>query len=159
MGGGERRGIEEERVWVKTDKDANFTDALVQNAKEDEILDKDIDEQPFEYAEFEVCQVTIVSDQQLHYELYFWSSDDFDDTDLDVDSFLGSVDLDLPVSGKQVDGAGPYRLDVEISPRVNIIDLTDSKKIYVSLVNRSATAKNTGATGEVVVTLALAPRR
>jgi len=158
--GGELRGILEEVVWVMSDKDNHFTGSVVQNAKEDESLAKDVEGKSLNYSEWEVTQVIILSDQQLHFELYFWSSADYDDTDPDADAFLGSVDLDLAVSGKQIDAAGLWRMDVELSPRIRIVDLDDnSKSIHMSLVNRSVAAKNAGSTGEVVVKLALAPRR
>ena len=81
---------------IRSDKDLHFTGALAKNASEQENLEG------LKSDRITITQVNIRSEQNLHYQLLFFSKDGFTDSDLDVDSFIGAVDLNLPVYGKAV---------------------------------------------------------
>lgn len=129
---------------VRSDKDDHFTGALAQNAKEDENLAGLLSNK------VRIVGISLQSDQQLHYKVLFWKTDDFDDSDLDKDTFCGEIDVDLAMYGIQLGGAGQWYLDV----RGVVLDYEDedgTNELHISLLNKDATAKNAGATGEVVV--------
>jgi len=44
--------------------------------------------------------VSIRAAQSLHFRLEFYSKDSFTDSDLDVDTFIGAVELDLTKYGR-----------------------------------------------------------
>ena|SRR3990172_4851703 len=138
---------------VRSDKDSHFSGALAQNAAELESLDL-----PGQWgsrcSEFVVENIVIIADQALEWDLFLWGSDGADDADLDLDTFVDYVNFPA-ASGKQVAGAGSYYY---ASPSDLGIPVTvTNNKLNLSLVNRSVTAKNAGATGEVVVICTLRP--
>lgn len=138
---------------VRSDKDTHFSGGLAQNAAELEALDL-----PGQWGsrcvEFVVENIVIIADQNLEWDLFFWKSGDADDADLDLDAFVDYVNFPA-TSGKQVAGAGSfyYASPSDLGIPVTVTD----NKLNVSLVNRSVTAKNAGATGEVVVIFTLRP--
>lgn len=74
---------------IRSEKGEHFTEAIAQNGVERENLtglptDRVI-----------ITGVKINSEQSLHYRVLFYATDDFDETDLDNDKLLGSVELDL----------------------------------------------------------------
>ena len=71
----------------------HFTDALAKDASEQENLTGLVSNKII------IRSVSISSNQTLHLRLEFYSKDTFTDSDLDEDSFVGSVDLDLPSYG------------------------------------------------------------
>lgn len=136
-----------------TDKDVHFTGAIVMNAQETENITGLLSNR------YLVRGVNIQSDQALHYRLIFWGSDTFDDTDLDVDTYIDDVDLDLSAGGAafRIAGAGQYYLnsgDLEILYE----DYDITRELHISLQNLSAVAKNAGATGEVQIDIKMTPR-
>lgn len=140
--------------WVRSDKDSHFTGSLAQNAGEDENLTG------LDSGSGSIEQVIILSDQNLAWEVQFYKTDGFDDTDLDLDTYCGSV-VFAQGDGRQVGGAGPYKYSSSymVSP-INFLNYKDDDKtseMHIKLVNRSATSKNAGATGEVIVMVAYRP--
>ena len=130
--------------FIGTDKDSHFTGSITQNAKENENVyglpsDNVI-----------IDSVRIQSDQNLWYKVVFWQTNDFDDTDLDSDAFCGEVDFDLPNDGFQIGGANQYYMQRD-GLDIQYMDIDQTRKLHLSVLNLSATSKNAGATGEVVV--------
>jgi len=78
---------------VRSDKSLNFTGALAKNESEEENLTGLVSNK------IRITQVSIHSDQELHFQLQFFSKDTFTDPDLDVDTFVGAVELDLSKYG------------------------------------------------------------
>lgn len=139
---------------IRTDKDAEFTGAIAQNAGEDENLTfpgyasaaiGNLEAQ----ARFWVRELRIWSDQNLSWEVQFYSKDIFDDTDADLDTFLGAHQFAV-ADGLQIGGSGLYRY-VATGLSLFVKDGDGTGEVHVKLVNRSATSKNAGATGEVVL--------
>lgn len=131
---------------VRTDKDTHFTGAIAQNAKEDENLTGLLADK------IRITGITIQSDQRLNYKLLLWYKDSFEDADLDLDMFCGEAELDLISYGIQVGGANQWYLDVR-NLHIDYEDQDATKELHVSLFNNCPTAKNAGATGEVVVVI------
>ena len=78
---------------VRSDKDIHFTGSLAKNASEEENLTGLLSNK------IKITGITIHSDQELHFQLQFFSRDTFTDSDLDEDTFVGAVDLDVPKYG------------------------------------------------------------
>lgn len=145
---------------IKSDKDTHFSGALAQNAAESESLTG------FSDVSGVIEQVSLISDQNLDWELMFFATSGFDDADYDADFFLGAVRF-VAADGKQIAGVGGYyyctaNMALPFEP-ITYIDKTsvdagnNSGSIYCVLVNRSATGKNAGATGEVAVNIVIRP--
>ncbi len=133
----------EEPFWLVTDKDVEFTGAIAQNAKEDENLaiGQAVDN-------IVITDIMIEAVENLAFYLLFWSTDGFDDTDLDIDSFLGFVDLDIVNNGFRIAGANQYFLNVT-DVNLNYVDTDATNELHVSLLCRTAAGKTAGAAGEV----------
>lgn len=136
--------------WIKTDKDDNFVDAIVQNAMDEENI--------LNFPDLaEIRHVVIESDQNLYYQLFFYRTDGFASADLDIDSFIGWINLDLATHGEQIAGAGKWLLDVRLTEPLLYQDSDASQELHIGLVNRSAAAKIAGVTGEVVIKIGFTP--
>ena len=150
-------------IIIRSDKDNHFTGAIIQNADEEENLAHP------SYAGFPAGQIPdgisrarlyirelrVWSDQNLSWEVQFYSSDTFENADADLDTFLGSFTFAV-ADGLQLAGAGLFRYS-QTKLELYYFDADNTGEIHVKLVNRSATSKNAGATGEVVVAIAVEP--
>lgn len=128
---------------VRTDKDTHFTGALAQNASEDENI------AGLNANAGRIRSVIVLSDENLDWEIQFYSKDTFRNADADLDALLERV-VFVAADGKQDGGTGLYRyaftgLDIPYQ------DLDATSELHISLVNRSAAGKSAGASGEVVV--------
>jgi len=152
-------GTIQRKIVVRSDKDTHFSGALIQNAVEHE--DIAIDERLHRTNEFVVEQIAIISDENLEWDVFFWStSGNLDASDYDDDKFIEYQNFSSS-SGKQIAAAGgfyyatsglaiPYRDD-------GVDERSNSAILHVSLVNRSAGAKTAGSAGEAVVICTLRP--
>ena len=136
---------------IRSDKDSHFTGALGQYAKEDENLVGMITNKG------RISGITLESDQQLWYKVLIWSKDTFDDTDLDLDTLIGEIDMKLNIYGWQVNGTGTWYMDMR-NLAVDIMDEDNSNELHISLMNMSGTGKAAGSSGEVVVQVTYSPR-
>ena len=143
----------EKILIIETDKDSHFTGAITQFSHETENLTGLSDNKIF------IRGVNIQSDQPLKFRLIFWTSDSFSDVDLDLDSYIDDVVLDMSdeQSTFRISSAGQYYLNIS---NLNILyeDEDSSNEIHCSLQNLSATSKIAGATGEVQIDIKYAPR-
>jgi len=141
---------------VRSDKDTHFTGAIAQNASEAEDIAL-----PGALAGINgnarshLRSITILSDQNLAWEVMLFSSDTQEDTDADVDTMVGWWQFST-AGAVQLAGAGLFRYYID-GLAVPYVDDDNSGELHVKLVNRSATGKNAGATGEVIIELALEP--
>ena len=133
---------------IRTDKDVEFTGAIAQNAAENENIvvgwaDANLN--------LTLTGITVVSDQNLAWELDFWNSDAFgSSSNMDLDGWIGFWGW-LATDGAQIAGTGNYRYYID-GLEIPLYDADGTGELHVSLVNRSATSKNAGASGEIVVT-------
>lgn len=102
-----------------------------------------------------VNSLVILSDQNLAWSLLFFATTGGADPDLDLDTYLGRIDF-AAEDGVQLDAAGAYRYDAS-GLDIPYRDDDALGILHVVLMNRSATAKNAGATGEVVTVIGYRP--
>lgn len=136
---------------IRSGKDSAFTGALGQYAKEDENLTGMITNKA------RITGLTLQSDQQLKFKVLFWSKDTFDDSNLDLDTLIGEVDVDLTVYGWQIDGTGTWYMDMR-DLLIDYMDEDNTNELHISLMNMSGTGKVAGANGEVVIQVTYSPR-
>lgn len=130
--------------FARTDKDANFTGAIAAGDHEVEslaVLNTNVGV---------IESVTFTAEQNIDWEIHFWSSAGFDDADLDVDSWIEYVPF-AAADGVAIGNGTPTTFrysatDLHIPYR----DTDGSNTLHVSLVPRGA-AKLAGAAGEVVL--------
>lgn len=151
---------------VVSDKDSHFTGALATNASEEENITG------LRAPTGVIESVTLTSDQNLDWDLYFFATDGISNTDLDLEHFLGKVRF-VAADGDQIAGSGQYYYDTATCSYAfrpftyvdkDALDWYDTPsgtqvtpEIHVALVNRHATSKNSGATGEVKVVIQFRP--
>ncbi len=143
--------------YIASDKDSHFTGSLAQNAMEVESLLFPSRWRDIDISECVIEGISIQADQNLEFDVIVFSKASADDTDIDLDAFIDF--FNFPVTGgKQIAGAGQFYY---ASPANNVavpyLDKDNTGKLHVGLVNRSASAKNAGATGEVKITFFLRP--
>lgn len=129
---------------IVSDKDVHFTLGLLTGIKEDENLTGLIANK------LRITNIAIQANQNLDYWLMFWRRNAFDNPDLDIDTFIGAVELDLSTFGIQVGGANQWYMSLE-AVDLDYEDEDNNYELHVSLYNADAIAKNAGAIGEVVV--------
>lgn len=79
---------------VVSDADIHFTKELAKNESEQENISGLVSNKII------IRNVAINSVQALHFRLEFYSKDSFTDSDLNEDTFIGAVDLDLTKYGE-----------------------------------------------------------
>lgn len=126
---------------IKTIASAHFTDSIAQNEHESENITELFSDSVY------VRGVNIQTTQNLHFRLIFWNKDTFENTDLDVDSYIDHVDLDIPTNGFRIwDGAAFHQYYLDISGLGLIYeDLDETKELHISLQNLSPIAKSAGS--------------
>ena len=138
---------------IETDKDVKFTGTISQYDHETENLTGLTDNRIF------VRGVNIQADQNLKFRLIFWTKDTFANTDLDEDSYIDDVILDMSDTENtfRINNTGQYYLNVS---DLNILyeDKDTTNELHISLQNLSTTDKATGVTGEVQLDIKYAPR-
>jgi len=143
--------------FTDTDKDTHFTGAIAQDAVEEENVGFPADWATCKIQKCSVTNVSILSDQQLDWELQFYSTDAHSNTDADVDTFITALDF-IGTDAKQNAGAGLWRYDLDPATfPFEYVDADNTSEFHITLINRSAVAKNAGATGEVKVRITAEP--
>lgn len=141
---------------VRSDKDSHFAGAIAQNAGEDESLSLPACLAGINgNARGSVRSLTIISDQNLAWEVNVWRSATHGTADIDTDKWLGRWTF-TAADGVQLAGSGSYLYYVD-GLDIAYIDADNSGKLHLTLTNRSASAKNAGATGEVIVDIRMQP--
>ena len=140
-------------VLVRSDKDTHFAGAIAQDAVEAESLT--IPDIRITRA-FLVRNVALQADQNLDFSVMFFSTSGHDNTDLDLDTFIGSARIDLSTTSLRIATNQYYGSSQDMG--LVYIDETFSgaqPQLHVALHNGSVTGKNAGATGEVVIAVTL----
>lgn len=120
----------------------HFTGAIAMNAQEMESIAGLLGNK------INIKGVNAQSMQELKLRLIIWASDEFDNTNLDTDSYVSDVVLDFTdeLSAFRIASAGQYRLDVG---GLDIPLTTENLILYCSLQNVSPTSKLAGSSGAV----------
>lgn len=138
---------------LKTLKETHFTGAITQFNHETENIAGLTDNKIY------IRGINVQSIQNLEYRLIFWTKDIFDDTDLNVDTFIGDVMIDMSdtESPFRIGSANQYYLDVS---NLNILyeDEDGTNELHVSLQNLSPTDKAAGASGYIQIDVKYTPR-
>ena len=134
---------------IRSDKDANFTTAIAVNAKEDENL------AGLASNKIRIKRVRAQADNNLNWEWYMWSTDGFEDADLDIDSFRGRYYHDS-LNGVQIAAANQFYYDSGPTD-ITYEDLDGTFELHIALANRSGVAKTAGAAGEIIVDIDYEP--
>lgn len=142
-------------TYIKSDKDSHFTGALIENAIESEDLNYPTDWRIAQINEILIKGITIQADQNLEWDIFLWSKESKDNTDLDVDTFVDFINFPSTI-GKQIAGSNQYYYSLS-NLSIPYEDIGKQRKLHCSIVNRSSTAKLAGGTGEVVVSFAVSP--
>jgi len=136
---------------VVTDSTVDFTGSIAQNAMATAAISLPAGLTGMNgQVELALLGVVIVSKQNLAWELDFWGDSNYDEATPDADKYLGRWSFSSDV-GLQIGGSGLYRYYVD-GLEIPLWDLEKSGKLFVGLVNRSATTKTAGANGAVTVT-------
>jgi len=130
--------VENESWSIRSDKDSHFTTAIAQDADEQENLTG----LPSNKVLIENIMLQML--EPLDGEIWFYLTDTFDDTDLDIDSFKFCVEF-IVEELKRRNNTGQYYLEV---PGINkeYEDLDGTKELHVALVVRNGDGKTAGAT-------------
>jgi hypothetical protein len=130
---------------ISSDPAVNFLAGLVLNASANADLTGLTDNT------VTITGLTVVSAQQLHYQVLLYKKDTFLPAD-----FAASIDADLASYGVAVGAV--YVMDITKEDDL-YIDMDSTQELHVALVNRDAAAKNAGAAGAVTLTFKYEPRR
>lgn len=140
---------------IRSDKDVDFIGAIVQNAKEDANLTGLPMNKVF------IKGISLQSKEARDYLVSYWSKDTFEDTDLDVDTFIDWTRFNLAgtsgIDVMRIAGANQFYGSVT-GLNIPYEDKDASNELHISLLNLSASAKTAGAAGEVVVEVWVEPR-
>lgn len=105
-----------------------------------------------------IKDINIQSMQPLIWLLQFYGSDGFDDTDLDADSYLSEIELDMTEEPAfRVNNAGQYKLNLN-GLEILYEDYDKTNELHLMLQNNSATSKISGTTGAVQLDIKVSPR-
>jgi hypothetical protein len=134
-------------VRIRSAKGTHYTTALAQNVIDIENLGA------VPARVLRVRRVTLWSVQSLAWDIALFRNNvgPQPTADLDTHALVDWFPF-VAADGKQTGGAGPFVYSVT---SVESHYASDDGNLYVGLVNRSAAAKNAGATGEVVIELAV----
>ena len=136
----------ETRDWLEIDGDTYFTDALVQNASENENI-------PINNDEITIVNISMYAKEQLKFRIWFYSRDTFAVNDL-----LGFIDFDLPTTAiTKVIGATTYYYynisDVDLSYRDADATSDIDPELHIQVENKSVAAKTADAAGKIQLSL------
>ena len=110
------------------------------------------------YNQVSVRNITVVSSQNLAWEVFLFSKDTFANADVDTDSCISRIAFDT-ADGIQFGGAGNFyysSMESTLNAGANIgvpyIDEDRSSELHVGLINRSSTPKEAGTYGPIAIT-------
>lgn len=107
---------------------------------------------------YTIKDINIQSMQPLIWLLQFYGDDGFDDTNLDTDSFLDEIELDMTEDPAfRVNNANQYKLNFS-GLEMLYEDYDRTKELHIMLQNQSATAKLAGVNGAVQIDIKMSPR-
>jgi len=136
---------------IQTDKDVHFTQEILQNQCENEILNLPTNK-------CVIDGITIQSKQPLNYKLIIFGNNYFNNSNMNIEKFIGSIDLDMTQSPTfRIDNSNQYRLNSE-DLNLFYTDYNETNKLYISLMNMSITPKLNGVDGEIQINIKISPR-
>lgn len=152
-------------ISLTTDPAAHYTDGIAQNAQDLEDLALDLSICGTPTARCRIVGLSVVSVQNLDWELWLWRKAAGAGAGIGADSFIGYWSF-LGANAKQIGGAGRYYyfipgLDIPYTDEDTRDERPDPLapvgRIHLGLVNRSAVAKLAGDAGMIKITLLVDP--
>ncbi len=142
---------------ISTDKGVEFTTQINQNAVDEENISFPSAWGTVGIQTVQIRNITVQSDQNLQWDVQFYATDAHSNTDHDLDKFVTNLNF-ATTDGIQNAGAAQFRYDKNptFTPFI-YTDEDNTSEFHVTLVNRSATAKNAGGTGEFVLKIYAVP--
>lgn len=130
----------------------HFTESIVLNAHESENITG------LKVNKYTIKAINIQSIQPLNYLLEFYGGDGFDSTNIDIDSFIDEIELDLTEEPAfRVNNANQYKLNLS-GLEMLYEDYNITKELHLMLHNHSATTKAAGTAGAVQIDIKMSPR-
>ncbi|OGQ60732.1 MAG: hypothetical protein A3J24_06355 [Deltaproteobacteria bacterium RIFCSPLOWO2_02_FULL_53_8] len=139
--------------YAATDKGLHFTDALAQNAIEVEAIDIPLAQ--FSGSHPVIKGISLMAKQALDFDVFIFNKAGCSDAALRPGAYLDYVRFNA-TGAAQIGAAGFYYYAGVTGLYLPYRDKSNTYKLHVGLVNRSATSKLAGADGEVVIMVALA---
>jgi len=135
---------------IETNKDNHFTEGISTNNIEKETLS-------LISSKYVINGVSIQSKQPLNYKILIWGSNNFDNSNLNTEKYIGAIDLNMEKESFQINNTGQYRLNIE-DLQLQYTDFQSTNNLYIGLMNLSNTSKLSGSNGEVKLIIKLNPR-
>lgn len=104
----------------------------------------------------EIKEVIMLSAQRLEYDVYLFKNNTYNTADVSTDTFKNSVNMNLTLAGRQIAGAGIWRLDGRLRSIMHYVDLTNTYTLYVGLIPRDGN-KLAGAPGALTLQFVVTP--
>lgn len=120
-----------------------FTDALAKNAVERENI------AGLQSNRVLISHISVQSVQQLNLQVILYATDAFEESDIALDRFTGTVLFNLPYYGFQ-QTESQWRMEQDVA--IDYEDLDETKELHIVLKNLSPTAKIAGASGYMKLT-------
>jgi hypothetical protein len=141
------------RVLIYTDPATDFRAGLAQNAALS--LSLDVKRQAVGLrVDCLIRGLSILSVQALTWELWFYRTANYDAAAIDTNQWIGYWNFgSTPV---QIGGAGLFHYYID-GLEIPYVDADSTAKIHMSLINRSAGAKNADDAGAIKVGLIVEP--
>jgi len=136
---------------IETNKDTHFTESITQNNCENETISVITNK-------YVINGISIQSKQPLNYRLLVWGSNNFNNSNLNTEKYIGCINLDLSTKEAfQINNENQYRLNIE-NLQLQYQDFQSTNNLYIGLMNLSPTTKQSGSNGEVKLIIKLNSR-
>lgn len=142
--------------YIVSDKDTHFAGALADNAIENESISMPTDWGTSGIQKCIISELSFQADENLDWELIFWSDGDYNSTDLDLSKIVTRISIP-ETSSDRIAGSNQFYYENPLVQSIEYVDKDNTSKIHVGLICRSAAGKTAGASGEVVLRMGCTP--
>lgn len=97
-----------------------------------------------------ISEIVILSEERIEYDVYFFTSAVFNTANPTTDSFLDNVNLNLVTAGRQIGGAGLWRMGARLDEPIAYVDQSNTFSLHMGIIPRTA-PKSAGLAGRVVL--------
>jgi len=138
--------------FISSLKDTQFNSTLAQHEAENVAIAMPTDWVIAGIYKLVISEMMVQTDQtDLDLELIFWRNDSYNTGDMDTAKVVARVTLAAVDATDQIAGANQFFYANPLVQSIEYTDETHSGKIYVTLINRDATKKNTAAEGTITL--------
>lgn len=97
-----------------------------------------------------ITEIVIHAMERIEYDIYFFTSAAFNTADPKTDKFLDNLNLNLVTAGRQIAGAGLWRMGARLVEPIAYVDESNTYSLHIGIIPRTA-PKSAGLAGEVVL--------